>query len=188
MSFLVPVGRYQDRFPFPRPVGASSLSNSSLRIRNHGFPFKQPNRATQTTYKQSRYASEAFRDFQLCAYDASTCADIHFPVLRVFRIVTTARNSRWFGTDRPSYAFPVFSYKVEIRSNAATGTRPDGGARAPRYPLPFLPDPSVAGGSRREPPTHAAWGVSVTGNVARMPRLRAACPLWRCFEFRFCRK
>lgn len=26
--------------------------------------------------------------------------------------------------------------QTEIRSNAATGTRPDGGARVPRYPLP----------------------------------------------------
>ena len=29
--------------------------------------------------------------------------------------------------DHPSYAFPIFSYKTEIRSNAATGLRPISG-------------------------------------------------------------
>ena len=38
--------------------------------------------------------------------------------------------------DHPSYAFPILSYKTEIRSNAATGLRAEGGACAPRYPLP----------------------------------------------------
>ena len=48
--------------------------------------------------------------------------------------------------DHPSYAFPVISHKVEIRSNAATGLRPISG-----------------------PPPHVTIGTASTATVRTVP-------------------